>query len=163
MSLDGYYEGLEQDLAAVRERNYLTVGALAVLVAQSLFSFDDEYRLIWKKPISLIKWIHIFLRYFALTFQSGNLYMMLDRLSIPPLSHDTCRTWVLSMSIASLLVISAIDVVLMLRVYALYMKSTLIGVMMIILFVIGVGVDMVLTLELHTMYTTKFHTTIFAI
>ncbi|KAF9003221.1 hypothetical protein BDQ17DRAFT_488917 [Cyathus striatus] len=133
------YDGFEQDMSAIRERNYTAIGAVVILIAQHVFSFHNELRFIWKRPLSYIKWLYIFLRYFSLVFQSFNLYLTLSRFSEPPFSPNTCRMWSLAMQIASTLNLLALDIVLMLRVYALYLKDIRIGVLMLLLFLVGIG------------------------
>jgi len=98
-----------------------SLGTAALLVYELLVTFDYEYELVWKKPNkSVIKWLFLFIRYFALASQIG-LQTMADRvaLNVPvPLRH--CKLVFMWPLVACQFMLTSVELVLIHRVQALY-------------------------------------------
>ncbi|KAJ2926467.1 hypothetical protein H1R20_g10622, partial [Candolleomyces eurysporus] len=60
------YEVIVRAYISIRYMNYVVVSSFALLVADFLHTFPDEVQLMWKAPVSLVKILFFFLRYFSL-------------------------------------------------------------------------------------------------
>ncbi|KAF9002753.1 hypothetical protein BDQ17DRAFT_1542189 [Cyathus striatus] len=118
------------------------VGSLIILVLEVLASFQDEYRLIWRQPRTLVTSLYLFSRYFALLSQSVNCCLVFSLLSNPPISQTICSAWLHFLMITSQAMLTTLESVLMLRVYALYLQNSKIGAWLLFVFV----VDLVMAL-----------------
>ncbi|KZP18511.1 hypothetical protein FIBSPDRAFT_593255 [Athelia psychrophila] len=99
-------------------------GALVLLVWEYLITFDDEVNFIWCKPNrALVKWLFLFLRYFSLFAQIGNQVLSEKIASSVPVSASSCRMWYTWRLVAAQVMLVAVEVLLIIRVYALYNKS----------------------------------------
>ncbi|KAF8995849.1 hypothetical protein BDQ17DRAFT_1545040 [Cyathus striatus] len=145
------------DISTITIRKYSIVGAATLLVWEFLSTVQDEYDLIWKKPMNYIKCIYIFTRYFGLGAQILNVYLALNTMNKLPLSEGHCRSWFLFLAISFTLLFLVVQVIAGLRVYALYKKDSRIGAMFVTLFIIEVSLG---TTCMYPAYTTiAFDTT----
>jgi len=98
-----------------------SIGTASLLVYELIITFDQECELIWRKPNkSFIKWLFLFIRYFALASQIG-LQVMFDRVPLHvavPLRH--CRVVFLWPMVACQCMLTSVEMVLIHRVQALY-------------------------------------------
>ncbi|KAF8991515.1 hypothetical protein BDQ17DRAFT_277325 [Cyathus striatus] len=127
-------------LSTVATRNYLIVGALVLLVWEYAVTVKDELVFIWRKPFNYVKFLYILSRYYGLVAQSVNVYLALSHLSYLPLHQDTCRTWALFLILSSGVHFAVLDWIVMLRLYALYLKDRRIGFMLFCAFVMELAV-----------------------
>ncbi|KAF8989470.1 hypothetical protein BDQ17DRAFT_1373172 [Cyathus striatus] len=106
-------------ISSIRSRNYSSLAALVVLTWEWASVFPHELEWIWMRPITVVKCIYIYARYVGLVLFS----------TVPTPEH-ACRTWYIVLMSMGLSLLLAIDVILMLRVYALYNKSTAVAIVM---------------------------------
>ncbi|KAJ7084472.1 hypothetical protein B0H15DRAFT_784283, partial [Mycena belliarum] len=85
-------------------------------IRENLITFDDEVDHIWS--------VFLFLRYFPLAVQLCN--RIIDE-EIQHLGHSALRAWYISQVILSHLSMTAVEVVMMVRVYALYHNDRWVG------------------------------------
>ncbi|TFK22090.1 hypothetical protein FA15DRAFT_671903 [Coprinopsis marcescibilis] len=96
---------------------YSSVASLTFLLYDILITFDDEVEAVWPNRLTLTKMIFFFIRYFPLFLQISTLFI-----GTPPFTFTArdCYIWNVYQALASLLIISAVDYILVLRVFALY-------------------------------------------
>ncbi|TFK71286.1 hypothetical protein BDN72DRAFT_469587 [Pluteus cervinus] len=107
------------------------VASLTFMVYDHLLTLDDEVDTIWSKPNkSWLKWTFIGTRYSCLAIQM--IKCVLDVFIVARADIDISafllREWVMCQVVLNMILLTAVEVVLMLRVYALYDKSKRIAV-----------------------------------
>ncbi|KAJ7125049.1 hypothetical protein C8R44DRAFT_130026 [Mycena epipterygia] len=98
-----------------------SLGALTFLLYDICITMDDEVKFVWPKQWTRMKFIYLFIRYIPLFIQISILPIGSPELT--PHFHFTphaCFVWQVYQGVATLLVFSAVDYILILRVYALY-------------------------------------------
>ncbi|KAF9549816.1 hypothetical protein CPC08DRAFT_715391 [Agrocybe pediades] len=115
-------------LQSLRLRKQLALVMSSILLYEHVVTCKNEYRHIWRKRFNVVLGIYLFSRYFALTFQVINTFLVLiGPLSQPVTSDRTCSLWIAFQVASTTSLVMALDIILMLRIYALYLKSTRIG------------------------------------
>jgi len=127
-------------LESIAARKGLSYIALTSLVWESIITFPDEYDRIWKVELRLTKSLYLFIRYFALTAQIVNHFLNMHFLSMPYIRQCHCRSWFGFQSMSVQLLYNALEIVLMMRVYALYDRSFTTGILLMTLFIAEFGV-----------------------
>lgn len=112
-------------------RGVTSVGALAWLLWEHALTCRDEYHYIWRGPINHIKVLYILARYFALCAQISNTYLVFSSFSRIPVSRERCMAWFVFLALIDCLLMTAMDIVIMLRVYALYNRSTKVALLLV--------------------------------
>ncbi|KAM5533502.1 hypothetical protein V8D89_012839 [Ganoderma adspersum] len=115
------------------------VAALTLLAWDVLTTLDDEVKLIWRSQWTLPKALYLFVRYFSLT----TLILDITRSVFP------CMPWLVFEMLATLLVELAAQIIMILRVYAIYAtKKRVLRVMLggfavqVTLMVVSLGISM---------------------
>ncbi|TFK67635.1 hypothetical protein BDN72DRAFT_89237 [Pluteus cervinus] len=112
-------------------RDFFILGSF-VLQAYDLFaSMRAEYRYIWRAPWTLVKCIYIFSRYFGLLSQLVVLVISASA-HTPHIPIQTCQLFVMLQVLTFHFLLFALEVILDLRVYALYKKNYVIGFILVI-------------------------------
>ncbi|KZV69424.1 hypothetical protein PENSPDRAFT_580985 [Peniophora sp. CONT] len=97
------------------------VSAATFLAYDILLTLRDEIALIWPKPhTSWIKWLFIFVRYFALGMQLSLIFVGTDIAAEFHYTRGSCVSWYIYQEVATDLLVAAVEIILMLRVNALY-------------------------------------------
>ncbi|KAF9568251.1 hypothetical protein CPC08DRAFT_702674 [Agrocybe pediades] len=110
------------------------VASLTFLVYDICLTFDDEVNTIWSKPHNnWIKWQFLFTRYFALLVQIAN--RTIENVLAAHMGSATrsLKNWYLSQVVLGSVLMAAVEIVLMARVYALYNQNKYIKVLFLIL------------------------------
>ncbi|KAF8953492.1 hypothetical protein BDZ97DRAFT_226354 [Flammula alnicola] len=126
-------------------RKWSTLASLAVLSWEYILTSGDEFRHIWRRPITVVKITYIFSRYFALVVQSVNFYLVSGPLWSVSIHETVCRKWFVFLITAACCLMAALDLILMLRIYALYLKDVRIAALLVLLFCAQIAVDAVLS------------------
>lgn len=136
---------LIQELAGiVRDNNtlaYNAVSATCLLLYEIILTFPDEVRYIWLSPWSLVTILHILIRYFALGLLIVSSYVSIDT----NLSVSFCNSLVVFEIWAPLVLVPAVDILILLRVSALYKQSKAMGAFLILLWLAETTIILVLT------------------
>jgi len=121
---------------AQKQLNYHGVLSAGVVLAyEYLITFDEEVELIWPKPNdSLIKWLFLFNRYVALAWQICIQIMYKWILSRVSARSQYCRYLFASQTIGSQCLMTSVEMILALRVHALYRKRTITVLLSVLLF-----------------------------
>ncbi|KAF6751509.1 hypothetical protein DFP72DRAFT_475194 [Ephemerocybe angulata] len=111
--------------------NYLGVAGHALIVADFLHTFPNEIRLMWPTPLSIPKALFFSLRYYILVH-----HVLAILYGLPTgLSPETCRIAFLRIGISSILVVTASEAILFIRVYAFSGRNKKILVYLILQFI----------------------------
>ncbi|TFK32732.1 hypothetical protein BDQ12DRAFT_692109 [Crucibulum laeve] len=122
---------------SVHIRNASCLAAFVVLFYEYSASFAQEYQFVWKSRRTLVKWVYLFSRYFALGAQIANNVLLIFPLSKIPVRHELCKPWFLFLIISASMLLAALEIVLMLRVYAIYRRSSRVKTFFIVIFTIN--------------------------
>ncbi|KAF8967890.1 hypothetical protein BDZ97DRAFT_1977088 [Flammula alnicola] len=122
---------------------FLIDAGLTFLCWEILITLNDEVELMWTQPrrVTIVRVLYFFVRYFALAVQINNAVVskiLNDRYPVP---WETCRMWLVYQATSIYLLLSAVDIILMIRVYAFYNRSRWIGLLMIFLLFCRVGLS----------------------
>jgi len=102
-----------------------SVASLAFLTWDILITTGDEVEFIWKKQFAFTSYIYVFVRYFAWISQVA-LMSGVDTLSTSHGRHPSpneCRNWVTWETTSAQVQLMAVELLLMMRVHALYNRS----------------------------------------
>ncbi|OCH93363.1 hypothetical protein OBBRIDRAFT_790388 [Obba rivulosa] len=111
--------------ADARADSYAGVAAFTFIAYDTLIHLPDEIHYIWQAPNTWVNWAYLFIRYVPI-FAEGSLITIItsDSTGI----HFTtrgCRDWVIYQGAVVEAITIAVEVILVLRVYALYGRSQL--------------------------------------
>ncbi|KIK94172.1 hypothetical protein PAXRUDRAFT_784436 [Paxillus rubicundulus Ve08.2h10] len=107
----------------IRDASIHCFASLVLLVWDMLITYEAEIEHIWSKPrSSFFKWLYLYLRYFNLLVQISH------QVAIPVLTNGEnhapwCTLWYAYAVVISQVSISAVEVILAIRVFALFNKS----------------------------------------
>ncbi|KAL4268925.1 DUF6533 domain-containing protein [Pleurotus pulmonarius] len=107
-------------------RNLVRVNgaALFVQVWEWSITLDDEVEYIWSKPkTSWVKWVFLFLRYFTFVAQFVNRSVDMAVLYDFPLRLSAIKVYYIVGVVVAQLAMAGVEIVMMVRVYALYGRS----------------------------------------
>ncbi|KAF8150891.1 hypothetical protein B0H34DRAFT_155289 [Crassisporium funariophilum] len=102
---------------------YWSTAALSALFWDAIIGMEDEYEYIWKSPPITNKWIYLTSRYIGTFTQLANHVMIVSEVSGPHTTERRCRFRIRYEITTSLLLFGLVEIILMLRVYALYNKN----------------------------------------
>jgi len=110
------------------------VGSLAFLSYEFCITLDDEVETIWLKPnCSWIKWQFLFIRYFSLASQIINRALEGAVFAHSKLSMHSLRNWYTCQVVIGSILMTAVEVVLIARVFALYNRNFWVGLIFVAL------------------------------
>ncbi|TFK65252.1 hypothetical protein BDN72DRAFT_962655 [Pluteus cervinus] len=134
--------------AGAQAVNRSSVASTAFLLWDILITFDDEVKVIWCNPWTPMKVLYFIIRYLSLFVQMSILLVGSSELSTAFhfALHD-CFIWQTYECVAALVVILATDMVLILRVHALYHGNKVMQRVLGVLFIIE-GAVMIVGLRL---------------
>ncbi|KAF9546319.1 hypothetical protein CPC08DRAFT_797151 [Agrocybe pediades] len=123
-------------LDSVMQRKLSTIAALVILLYEHCITLKDEVKYIWGRKFNPVLGTYILSKYLGMIAQSINVYKVVWPMATPggPSQKD-CMSWFASGIAAGIILLVALDFILMLRIYALYRKTTSITVFLSILFV----------------------------
>ncbi|KAG0700498.1 hypothetical protein DFH29DRAFT_931776 [Suillus ampliporus] len=113
-----------------REVNYHLVSSFVLLLWDIVLTSKSEIEYIWPKPRnSFFKWLYFFLRYFSLATQ------IFHQFAVPYLNsgkapRSTCSAWYIYTIILGQVQTTAVEIILAVRVYALFNKSRRIAIIL---------------------------------
>ncbi|KDQ49965.1 hypothetical protein JAAARDRAFT_611561 [Jaapia argillacea MUCL 33604] len=106
-------------------------GALAFLIWDVLITFDEEVHHIWRKSSSSwIKWLFLWTRYFVLSAEILNL-VVTSQTTPFPLTPRFCKVSLsIQTLVADITMAVSVDVLLIIRVYALWNRKRWVGILL---------------------------------
>ncbi|KAF4616866.1 hypothetical protein D9613_008913 [Agrocybe pediades] len=123
-----------------------------------LATLSQEIHYIWRRPFSFVRAVYIFSKYFGLiaqrsvllrhagrrlrnddvtpfmTWQNKHLWLVLSPFSTPGVQRSVCQRWFAFQLVSSLGYLALLDLILMLRLYALYRKDVRIAIFLAVCF-----------------------------
>ncbi|GLB39415.1 hypothetical protein LshimejAT787_0605770 [Lyophyllum shimeji] len=135
-------------------RTCSSIAALTVLIWDSLINFEDEYEHIWQLHTGLAKRIYIFSRYYGICWHIIDCAAMLGPLASIGTRPLICAIWHGSKLFTGLWLLVALEVVLAIRLYALYCKDRSIGIFLAVL--LGTGLAVTVTCYVRTTRRVQF-------
>ncbi|KAH7924348.1 hypothetical protein BV22DRAFT_1035246 [Leucogyrophana mollusca] len=133
---------------AVRVVNYHCVASLCFMVWDILVTLDVEVQHVWPKPRqALFKWLYLLIRYGALVLQ------IFHQFAVPFITEgrataSLCKAWFMYAVITAQAMTSAVELILMTRVYALYNKSRRIALLL-----FALAMCEIMTLAINSVHT----------
>jgi len=126
-------------ISDAKKRFNIKVACFATMtftIHETLFTLDDESSWIWSLPKrSVTRWLYMFSKYFAVFVQISNLVATFNfHARYPIIDDQTCRMWFLFRIMAVQLMSMSFELILTVRVYALYLHSHQIALLMILIF-----------------------------
>ncbi|KAF8647826.1 hypothetical protein AX16_006528 [Volvariella volvacea WC 439] len=122
-------------LASAQAVNRSSVASLAFLVWDIIITFDEEVKVIWPNPCSYSKVLYFFVRYLALIVQISILFVGTELSPALNFTEYDCFIWQVWQGAGAFAILSATDLVLILRVHALYRGNTIVRVFLAVIFV----------------------------
>ncbi|KAI0270410.1 hypothetical protein BC834DRAFT_967211 [Gloeopeniophorella convolvens] len=124
------------DPRATLDVDLSSMAALTFLVWDILITLDEEVIAIWSKPYWFYsKWLFLFVRYFAVAMQIALLFVGSRFAPRFDYAESDCVKWYVFQEAGTQLLVAAVEIILMLRVHALYDRSRRIALLLIFLFV----------------------------
>ncbi|KAF9238318.1 hypothetical protein BU15DRAFT_75255 [Melanogaster broomeanus] len=107
----------------IRDASTHCLASLVFLVWDILISYEAEVEHIWPKPrTSAFKWLYLYLRYFNLLVQIWN-QIAVSHLTNGEDHASLCGAWYIYAAVVSQVSVSAVEVILAIRIFALFNKS----------------------------------------
>ncbi|TFK67623.1 hypothetical protein BDN72DRAFT_898800 [Pluteus cervinus] len=135
-------------------RRLSAVAAMICLVWETIIMLSEEKRSIWRRPFTFVKFLSVFSRFTTLASQSAYCVFILMPESKHEFRHDVCTWWSGLLVGSSQIQLWIVDLVLLLRLYAMYNTNKLVKALLPVLFVEDIIVG---TCNAYlTVSTTKF-------
>lgn len=106
--------------AAIRSIHNHSIASLVVLLCDFLLTMDDEVGRIWPMKKGRFKWLYMFLRYIPLSTQILHQIILPDFSGNDTISPLACTLWQVYMIMLTRVINVALELVLVLRVAALF-------------------------------------------
>ncbi|TFK73958.1 hypothetical protein BDN72DRAFT_833939 [Pluteus cervinus] len=108
---------------------------------ETAIAFPDELQYIWSQPakVTMVNCLYLFSRYFALAVHINNSVISGKLSGLYPVPHDICKAWAIYQTIVTYTMISMVDMILMMRIYAFYNRSKRMGAFLCSLLFIRTG------------------------
>ncbi|KAJ7287456.1 hypothetical protein C8J57DRAFT_586830 [Mycena rebaudengoi] len=116
-----------------------SIAALAFHIWESLISLDLEVEHIWNLNKPRTRWIRavfFFMRYFTLSAQICNRILAERVLQRQYMSYVALRTWYICQVVVAQLSMTAVETVMLARVYALYHNNRWVGIVLLSVLVV---------------------------
>ncbi|KAI0646399.1 hypothetical protein C8Q79DRAFT_667524 [Trametes meyenii] len=111
--------------------------ATAFLVWDTLINLDREVEYIWSGPNSWVKWTFLLIRHIPYLIQGSVLTLV--ALSGHVWQPRQCRAWIIYQLVAIEALIIAVEVVLIVRIYAMYSRNRAVLLLVLTLFCAEIG------------------------
>ncbi|KIO15407.1 hypothetical protein M407DRAFT_35026 [Tulasnella calospora MUT 4182] len=118
-----FHENIPITLSHLQTVRYITVAALAFNLWDFLISFSDEICLVWVAPLSWVKCLFLLNRYLGPSILVVNVSV----LSTKGVTESVCRNWFRLEGWGGLVVVVVVQVILVLRVTALYGRHVIVN------------------------------------
>jgi len=99
---------------------YFNVASIVILIYDTLENFSDEVDLIWRQPWNVVKALYIASRYLAFVDAPIMMLYLFDS----SLGPEICHRIYITTSYFTILIACAAELVLLIRVYAIWKQST---------------------------------------
>lgn len=103
--------------------SYSEVAAVTVLTWDIIVTLSEEIELIWQKQWSPAKIMYVIARYLPWAFQMALLAINVNGSTGLHFSISECKKWMAVQAVILQLIVTSVDVILLMRVYALFNKN----------------------------------------
>ncbi|PVG00196.1 hypothetical protein CPB86DRAFT_230554 [Serendipita vermifera] len=118
----------------------LLLGSIAFLVWDWIITFEEEREFIWQRnPWTITKGLFFINRYFPIV-QSVARFWSYSHERDPNLSTLVCGPILDLAAYGSVLSVAIVEIVLMLRLWALYARDKIFGCFLVVVFLVGIGI-----------------------
>ncbi|KDQ53235.1 hypothetical protein JAAARDRAFT_39614 [Jaapia argillacea MUCL 33604] len=115
---------LAKAMLETQQVNYCSLSSIAFLIWDICITFGDEVNYIWRQSNrSPTKWLFLFTRYVSVVGQMIRFLRSLGFFWTPPIPGSTCHPWFVVQSLWTALLVTAVELIFGVRVYALYQSS----------------------------------------
>ncbi|KXN87622.1 hypothetical protein AN958_08358 [Leucoagaricus sp. SymC.cos] len=121
-------------MSVLRVRQYSNVAGLGLLVYDTLLTWEGEIEFIWTNPDGLITSCYAVSRYLVLAAQIVNAVFAC---AIAPKQPVNCVQWIVFQVITMMVAFWNLELVMMIRVFALYERNRSLGVLLIVWFLLS--------------------------
>ncbi|OBZ76056.1 hypothetical protein A0H81_03318 [Grifola frondosa] len=125
-------------LANIRDDGYAGVAALAFMTWDMLINIPEEVECIWRGLNGWTKWMYLFIRYMPILTQASMIPMITSDTSGIHFSSSGCRIWITYEAAVIVAIELAVETMLIMRVYALYNRSKLVLVPVLLCFMMEI-------------------------
>ncbi|OCH88132.1 hypothetical protein OBBRIDRAFT_109255 [Obba rivulosa] len=132
--------GAGPDLNKTQTVSYGDVAAVVMLTWDIIVTMSDEVEHIWVKRWTAVKVMYLVSRYFPWTFQLALLTLSSNGSTGAFFTAEQCSKWVAMQAMMLQTIVTVVDIILIIRVYALYNKSRMLLTCIVILFAAEVTV-----------------------
>ncbi|KAI0686317.1 hypothetical protein BC835DRAFT_470861 [Cytidiella melzeri] len=108
--------------------SYSEVASVTLLTWDFFITLSDEIDLVWKQRWTPAKALYLLARYLPWIFQLALLAINTDGTTGLIFTLDQCRKWMIFQAIILQMVVTTVDIILMIRVFALYNNSRILVV-----------------------------------
>jgi len=126
-------------VAQTKSVSYSEVASVAVLTWDVLIGLSDEVELVWKKQWTAAKGLYLLARYLPWLFQLALLAINSDGTTGLRFTTDQCEKWQVFQGVSLQVIVTTVDIVLIMRVYALYNRSRSLLIFMSLAFAAEIG------------------------
>ncbi|KAF8965453.1 hypothetical protein BDZ97DRAFT_783013 [Flammula alnicola] len=131
-----HYVGYE----TIEARLYISLASVVCLLWEYVLTLSHEYTYIWKSQLTVTKWLYLLLRYVPLICQVANHIVTRILFSKRPLSPSVCAIWFAYQTVYLQITIHLFELVLLVRVWALYKKDVKVSIFLGVVYVSEIGV-----------------------
>ncbi|KAF8965431.1 hypothetical protein BDZ97DRAFT_1812133 [Flammula alnicola] len=125
---------------SIEARLYMSLASVVCLLWEHALTISHEYTYVWKSKLTITKWLYLLLRYVPLICQVTNHIVATILFSKLSLSTSACAVWFAYQSVYFQITICLFELVILVRVWALYNKDRQVGVFLGLVFVSEVSV-----------------------
>ncbi|TFY65126.1 hypothetical protein EVG20_g5710 [Dentipellis fragilis] len=115
--------------------NRSSLASLVFLIWDIIITLDVEVRCIWARPNKYwIKWLFLFVRYFPVCVQIATLFVGTELAADLHYTPAACVAWYIFQEVSTQVLVVCVELILMIRVHALYDRSKRVTAVLAILF-----------------------------
>ncbi|KAF8572714.1 hypothetical protein K439DRAFT_1643434 [Ramaria rubella] len=131
--MDALIQELFNTLHFLRISSFNTIASTSLLLYEVIITSDQEFNFIWRNPLSFISIVYVLLRYYSLSYL---LVLSYEAINVS-LSEKVrfCKFFSLFQVWGATVFVPVVDILIILRIYALYSQSKKVGVVLVILWI----------------------------
>ncbi|KAF8498296.1 hypothetical protein JB92DRAFT_2985107 [Gautieria morchelliformis] len=127
---------------------YNNISATALLLYDTIVTLDQEINLIWRSSWSFVTALYLLIRHYSVAYLILSSYVSINVF----LTESFCGHYMVFQEWGTIILLPAVDILIILRVYALFGRSTKIGILLVVLWLAE-------TISLFTLFQLDFKPT----
>ncbi|KAF8587974.1 hypothetical protein K439DRAFT_1630160 [Ramaria rubella] len=139
--MDAFIQELFDTLHFLRISSFNTIASTSLLLYEVIITSSQEFNFIWRKPWSFISIVYALLRYYSLCYL---LVLSYETINVS-LSEKVrfCKFFILFQVWGATVFVPVVDILIIMRIYALYRQSKKVGVILVILWIAELVCDFI--------------------